>query len=180
MAIGFPTVPRGKARIRVMISAAHERADLDRGLEAFQAVGKEPLTEEEKRKRADTLIPVEAKWRKNIEEILKQADELEKESAAPGTPATAVSQPAREAVSVQAATPAAAAPQPGAAMSIAAKVSSGLQPMQQVSGYQPTARYNLASPPPPPSGLTMVASVGELLYTRGAGREGDTILRRRR
>jgi glycine C-acetyltransferase len=39
MAIGFPTVPRGKARIRVMISAAHQRADLDRGLEAFSSVG---------------------------------------------------------------------------------------------------------------------------------------------
>jgi glycine C-acetyltransferase len=40
MAIGFPTVPRGKARIRVMISAAHERADLDQGLEAFATVGR--------------------------------------------------------------------------------------------------------------------------------------------
>jgi glycine C-acetyltransferase len=40
MAIGFPTVPRGKARIRVMISAAHARADLDQGLEAFAQVGR--------------------------------------------------------------------------------------------------------------------------------------------
>jgi len=39
MAIGFPTVPRGKARIRVMISASHAREDLDRGLEAFRTVG---------------------------------------------------------------------------------------------------------------------------------------------
>lgn len=40
MAIGFPTVPRGKARIRVMISAAHSRQDLDKGLEVFASVGK--------------------------------------------------------------------------------------------------------------------------------------------
>ncbi len=39
MALGFPTVPRGKARIRVMISATHSREDLDRGLEAFARVG---------------------------------------------------------------------------------------------------------------------------------------------
>jgi glycine C-acetyltransferase len=40
MALGFPTVPRGKARIRVMISASHSQADLDRGLEAFATVGR--------------------------------------------------------------------------------------------------------------------------------------------
>jgi len=39
MAIGFPTVAQGKARIRVMISAAHSKDDLDKGLEAFKAVG---------------------------------------------------------------------------------------------------------------------------------------------
>ncbi len=40
MAIGYPTVPPGAARIRVMISAAHEPADLDRGLAAFAQVGR--------------------------------------------------------------------------------------------------------------------------------------------
>jgi len=40
MAIGFPTVPQGKARIRVMISAAHDNDDLGKGLEAFAKVGK--------------------------------------------------------------------------------------------------------------------------------------------
>lgn len=39
MAIGFPTVAKGKARIRVMISAAHSKDDLNKGLEIFKKVG---------------------------------------------------------------------------------------------------------------------------------------------
>lgn len=41
MAIGYPTVPRGKARIRVMNSASHGQSDLNQGLEAFRRVGEE-------------------------------------------------------------------------------------------------------------------------------------------
>jgi glycine C-acetyltransferase len=41
MALGFPTVPRGKARIRVMNTAAHSQEDLDKGLAAFATVGRE-------------------------------------------------------------------------------------------------------------------------------------------
>ncbi len=36
----FPVVPRGEARIRVQISAAHERGHLDRAVVAFEKVGK--------------------------------------------------------------------------------------------------------------------------------------------
>lgn len=41
MAIGFPTVPLGKARIRAMISATHSKEDLDYGVEQFIDTGKE-------------------------------------------------------------------------------------------------------------------------------------------
>jgi glycine C-acetyltransferase len=40
MAIGFPTVPRGAARIRVMNSAAHSQDDLEQALAAFEIAGK--------------------------------------------------------------------------------------------------------------------------------------------
>jgi glycine C-acetyltransferase len=36
----FPVVPKGKARIRTQISAAHEREHLDRAITAFEKVGK--------------------------------------------------------------------------------------------------------------------------------------------
>ena len=41
MAIGYPTVPMGKARIRVMNSAAHSQADLEQALDIFARVGRE-------------------------------------------------------------------------------------------------------------------------------------------
>ncbi len=41
MAIGFPTVHQGKARIRVMNSAAHSQSDLETALTAFENVGQE-------------------------------------------------------------------------------------------------------------------------------------------
>ena len=37
----FPVVPKGQARIRTQMSAAHSRDQLDRALEAFAAVGRE-------------------------------------------------------------------------------------------------------------------------------------------
>jgi glycine C-acetyltransferase len=42
-AIGFffPVVPRGQARIRTQISAAHTREHLDRAIDAFTRIGRE-------------------------------------------------------------------------------------------------------------------------------------------
>jgi glycine C-acetyltransferase len=37
---GYPVVPHGQARLRCQVSAAHERRDLDRAVEAFRKVGK--------------------------------------------------------------------------------------------------------------------------------------------
>ncbi|MDY6873256.1 MAG: glycine C-acetyltransferase [Chloroflexota bacterium] len=41
MALGFPTVPKGQARIRVMLSAGHSPEDLEMSLDAFEKVGKD-------------------------------------------------------------------------------------------------------------------------------------------
>jgi glycine C-acetyltransferase len=39
-AIGFPTIPEGKARLRAIVTASHKRSDLERALEIFARVGK--------------------------------------------------------------------------------------------------------------------------------------------
>jgi glycine C-acetyltransferase len=39
--IGFPTVPRGQARIRTIVTAKHTREQLDRALEAFADAGRQ-------------------------------------------------------------------------------------------------------------------------------------------
>ena len=38
--IGFPTVPKGKARVRTIVTATHTRDELDRALDAFRKAGK--------------------------------------------------------------------------------------------------------------------------------------------
>jgi glycine C-acetyltransferase len=41
IAFSYPVVPKGLARIRLQLSAAHTRAQLDRAIEAFAKVGRE-------------------------------------------------------------------------------------------------------------------------------------------
>jgi len=38
--IGFPTVPKGKARVRTIVTATHTKAELDQALDVFRKVGK--------------------------------------------------------------------------------------------------------------------------------------------
>jgi glycine C-acetyltransferase len=38
--IGFPTVPKGKARVRTIVTSSHTKDELDRALEVFAKVGK--------------------------------------------------------------------------------------------------------------------------------------------
>lgn len=40
MAIGYPTVPQGAARLRTIVTATHKRADLERAAEILERVGK--------------------------------------------------------------------------------------------------------------------------------------------
>ncbi len=40
-AVGFPTVPEGKARLRTIVTATHKRKDLERALEIIARVGKD-------------------------------------------------------------------------------------------------------------------------------------------
>jgi glycine C-acetyltransferase len=40
VALGFPTVPLGKARLRTIVTATHKRSDLERALETIERVGK--------------------------------------------------------------------------------------------------------------------------------------------
>lgn len=40
LAIGYPTVAQGKARLRTIVTAAHKRGDLERALQIFERVGK--------------------------------------------------------------------------------------------------------------------------------------------
>jgi glycine C-acetyltransferase len=41
LGIGFPIVPRGRARLRTIVTATHSREDLQLALDAFGKVGRE-------------------------------------------------------------------------------------------------------------------------------------------
>ena len=41
VAFSYPVVPKGQARIRVQLSAAHSQEQIDRAVHAFTSVGKE-------------------------------------------------------------------------------------------------------------------------------------------
>ena len=41
LGIGFPTVPKGKARIRTIVTATHTREDLSFALDAFATASRE-------------------------------------------------------------------------------------------------------------------------------------------
>jgi glycine C-acetyltransferase len=41
LGIGFPIVPRGRARLRTIVTATHTGEDLQFALDAFQRVGRE-------------------------------------------------------------------------------------------------------------------------------------------
>jgi len=39
-AVGYPTVPEGKARLRAIVTATHKRAELERAAEILAEVGR--------------------------------------------------------------------------------------------------------------------------------------------
>jgi glycine C-acetyltransferase len=41
VAIGYPTVAQGKARIRTIVTATHKRTDLEKALEILGRIGRE-------------------------------------------------------------------------------------------------------------------------------------------
>ncbi len=58
VAFSFPVVPKGLARIRVQISAGHEKKHLDKAIAAFTKIGKEHFFT----KRKDALAAIKLKY----------------------------------------------------------------------------------------------------------------------